>query len=55
MAFRGQRYKARGGEVGRQELLTEAKWENKSLKLSISTIVNNFGDTVYNRKAGIDW
>lgn len=55
MVFQVQHYKARGGEVGRQELLTEAKWENKSLKLSISTIVDNFGDTVYNRKAGIDW
>lgn len=38
----------------REESLTKAKWENKSLKPSVSTIADNFRDTAYNGKAGID-
>ena len=38
----------------REKLLSKAKWENKSLKPLISTIADNFRDTTYNGKAGID-
>lgn len=42
-------------EAGRrEELLTKAKWENKSLKPSISTIADNFRDTADNGTACID-
>lgn len=55
MVFWGQCYEGQGGGRRRQGLLTEAKWENNSLKPSISTIADNFRDAVYNEKADIDW
>lgn len=55
MVFWGQCYEGQGGGRRREGLLTKAKWENNSLKPSISTIADNFRDAVYNEKADIDW